>query len=107
MKQLHVTELHRWLDQPGDGRPQLLDVREAWELAIAKLPGTTHIPMREIPARWRELRRDRPLVCVCHHGVRSLQVAIFLARHGFDPIYNLVGGIDAWAREVDPTLARY
>jgi rhodanese-related sulfurtransferase len=107
MKQLHVSELSRWLGQGAEVQPQLLDVREAWELEIARLPGTIHIPMREIPARWRELDKSRPLVCVCHHGVRSLQVAVFLARHGFDPIYNLVGGIDAWAREVDLQCPTY
>lgn len=107
MKQLHVTELSRWLQQPEDDRPRLLDVREPWELDVAKLPGSVHIPMREIPARWRELQPGRPIVCVCHHGVRSLQVALFLARHGLDPIYNLVGGIDAWAREVDRTCPTY
>jgi len=107
MKQLHVSELHRWLEQPLDQQPQLLDVREDWELGIARLPGSIHIPMREIPSRWRELDRGRPLVCICHHGVRSLQVALHLARHGFDPIYNLVGGIDAWAREVDRECPTY
>jgi len=107
MKQLHVSELHRWLAQDPDKHPQLLDVREAWEIGIASLPGSVHIPMREIQARWRELDRGRPLVCVCHHGVRSLQVAVYLARHGFDPIYNLVGGIDAWAREVDLACPTY
>lgn len=106
-KQLHVSELSRWLGVSAEDQPQLLDVREPWELEIARLPGITHIPMREVPARWRELDSARPLVCVCHHGVRSLQVALFLARHGFDPIYNLVGGIDAWSREVDPECPTY
>jgi rhodanese-related sulfurtransferase len=107
MKQLRVTELSRWLGRAEGDRPQLLDVRESWEIGIAQLPGSIHIPMREIPSRWRELDAKQPVVCVCHHGVRSLQVAMYLARHGFDPIYNLVGGIDAWAREVDRTCPTY
>ena len=107
MKQLHVSELSRWLSMPEAERPVLRDVREPWEVAIASVPGSTHVPMREIPARADELDRGRPIVCMCHHGMRSMQVAQFLAHHGFTQIYNLVGGIDAWAREIDRTCPTY
>lgn len=107
MQELQVTELARWLSDDARQRPILLDVREPWEVAIAKLPGSVHIPMRELGARIDEVARDRPVVCVCHHGRRSLQVAHYLANNGFGPIYNLTGGIDAWAREVDPGCPSY
>lgn len=87
--------------------PIVLDVREPWEYAVCRLPGARHIPMREIPGRLNELSPDDEIVLVCHHGVRSLQVANFLARQGFDRLYNLAGGVDAYAREVDPGMALY
>lgn len=89
----------------------LLDVREPWEVALAALtlPGcaSRHIPIGRIPASLGELDPARPIVCVCHHGVRSAQVAAFLARRGFAAVYNLDGGIDAWSRQVDPSVPRY
>ncbi|RPH64771.1 MAG: sulfurtransferase [Burkholderiales bacterium] len=87
--------------------PLLLDVREHWEVALCALPGSVHVPMREIPARLDELDPSRPIVCVCHHGVRSLQVAMFLEHRGFDAVFNLAGGLDAWARQVDPSMPTY
>ena len=84
----------------------LLDVREAWELEQARLPGTLHIPMSEIPARLPELDRAADVVVLCRSGVRSLDVARFLEQQGFRA-YNLRGGILAWGREVDPALAPY
>jgi rhodanese-related sulfurtransferase len=88
--------------------PLLLDVREDWEAQICQLPGSLHIPMREIPARLSELvHAGKPIVCYCHHGVRSMQVAMFLEHHGVSDVYNLVGGINAWAREQDPSCPTY
>ena len=63
--------------------------------------------MNTVPSRLQDLDPERPLVCVCHHGGRSMQVAIFLERNGFPDVYNLSGGVDAWALEVDPKMARY
>ncbi len=96
----------RW---PADraGEVQLLDVREPEELAIVSLPGSLHIPMREIPARLAELDRNRPIVVMCHTGVRSRHVAGFLLANDFEDVFNLAGGIDAWAVEIDPGLSRY
>ena len=86
---------------------QLLDVREAWELDVARLAGTIHIPMAEVPARLDELDRALPLAVLCHGGVRSWRVASFLQQAGFAPIANITGGIDRWSQDVDPTIARY
>jgi rhodanese-related sulfurtransferase len=91
----------------ADARPVVLDVREDWEYAHAHLPGSVHIPMGQIPARFGELDATQPLVVVCHHGMRSLQVAQFLEKKGFTSVCNLTGGIDAWAEQVDPAMPRY
>lgn len=88
-------------------KPRVLDVREDWELAQASLPGAVHIPMGQIPKRYQELDSTQAWVVVCHHGMRSLQVAQFLASKGFTAVSNLAGGIDAWAEQVDPGMPRY
>lgn len=85
----------------------LLDVREADEHALGTLPGSTLLPLSELSLRVAELDPDRPVVCICHHGVRSASVAQALDRLGFEQVYNLVGGLDRWAREVDPAFPRY
>ena len=103
--QISPRELHERLAR-GD-RPTILDVREAEEIAIAAFPSAIHIPMGDIPSRLTELDPDAELVVVCHHGVRSAQVAAYLARTGFDKVTNLVGGIEAWSCEVDPKVPRY
>jgi len=106
MQQLSVRALKDRLAAPGDS-PVILDVREPWELRICALPGTTHIPMGQIPARLDELEPDRETVVVCHHGVRSLRIVHFLESRGFKNLYNLQGGVDAWAREIDPAMHTY
>lgn len=106
MQQMTVRELKERLAQPGE-KPVLLDVREGWELNICALPGTLHIPMGQIPARAEALDPDRELVVICHHGVRSMRVAHFLASRGFNKLYNLQGGVNAWAREIDPAMQTY
>ena len=93
----------------------LLDVREPWEFALGaiRIEGwrTLHIPMNEIPTRLAELAEARdaaqPVVCICHHGMRSAQVVAFLEREGFDAAYNLTGGIDAWSDQIDAGVPRY
>ena len=107
MQQLAVTALSQWLADPLRDQPQLLDVREPWEGATCALAGSISMPMGEVPARLDELDPDRPVVCICHHGVRSLHVAHFLSRQGVGQLFNLAGGIDAWAREIDPAMAVY
>jgi rhodanese-related sulfurtransferase len=63
--------------------------------------------MREVPARLAEIDREREVVAICHHGGRSMQVAIFLENQGVRRVHNLAGGIDAWSRTVDPAVALY
>ena len=60
-----------------------------------------------MPARAAELPRDRDLVLVCHHGNRSQRVAQWLEQAGYTRLYNLAGGVERWATDVDPTMARY
>ena len=85
----------------------ILDVREPFEIALAPFPGATHIPMGDIPSRLTELNPDQETVVVCHHGVRSAQVAMYLAQMGFEHLLNLTGGIDAWSEDADPSTPRY
>lgn len=107
MHTLQPAELAAWLADPARPAPVLLDVREPWEVAHAAMPGIVAIPMGQIAARADELEPDRPVVCVCHHGMRSMQVAMFLERRGFTDVWNLSGGIDAWSRQVDPSCPTY
>jgi rhodanese-related sulfurtransferase len=86
---------------------RLLDVREPWECAIVALPGSIQIPMGEIPTRWQELDADSEIIVVCKAGSRSRRVAQFLSAQGFGRVANLTGGIDAWIRDIDPSLASY
>lgn len=89
----------------------LLDVREPFEFrhAAIRLGGaqTLHMPMNEVPGRLAELDPAQPILCICHHGMRSAQVVAFLERAGFGSVYNLAGGIDAWSLQVDPSVPRY
>lgn len=91
----------------GEAAPVILDVREPWELEICKLPGSLDIPMGEITSRLNEIDDTRPIVCLCHHGVRSYHVAQYLQSQGFDRVANLHGGIHAWANEVDTACPVY
>jgi rhodanese-related sulfurtransferase len=87
--------------------PLVLDVREAWELEIARLEGVLHIPMNEIAQRLGELDPAREIVVMCHAGGRSLRVAQFLVQRGFANVANLSGGILAWGEDIDPSLRSY
>lgn len=90
----------------GD-RLQVIDVREPFELQIAAIPGACHIPLRTLPGRLGEVARDRPVVVVCHHGVRSASACGWLVREGCLDVHNLSGGIDAWSTDVDRSVPRY
>ena len=107
MKPLGVDELSQWLADPGRPPPLLLDVREPWEFALCRLEGSELVPLRALGTRLPSLDRDRPIVCVCHHGTRSLHAALALERSGCHHVYNLVGGVDAWARQIDRSMATY
>jgi len=105
MKQLEAQQLHQRLQQ--ENPPLLLDVREDWEYTIASIEGARHIPMNEIPERIDELEPERETVVICHHGMRSEQVARYLEQNGFIDVSNLSSGIDGWAREVDSSVPVY
>jgi rhodanese-related sulfurtransferase len=107
MEQIAPAQLKAWLDDPSRAKPVLLDVRETWEHQTARIEGSRLVPMREVPARLAEIAEDKEVVAICHHGARSMQVAMFLERLGFKRVHNLVGGIDAWSRTVDPSVPTY
>jgi len=87
--------------------PVLLDVRQDWETKLCRLPNAVHIPIEEIELRTDELDPGNEIIVYCHQGVRSAAVAEFLRGLGFGRVRNLAGGLDAWARTVEPTMRRY
>lgn len=105
--QLAPAELARWRADAAREPPVLVDVREPWEFAHCRIDGSVSVPLGEIPRRHDELPRERPLVIVCHHGRRSQHAAMILAGAGFPRVYNLQGGVEAWAVDVDPAMMRY
>ena len=114
IEQVTPRELPAWLQAAGaaeDAAPLVLDVREPaeWALASVRVSGAEllQLPMHLIPPRLHELDPERPVAVLCHHGGRSMQVAMFLAQHGFERVANVAGGIDAWSLQVDPSLPRY
>ena len=108
--QVRPTDLPAWIAAQG-ARALVLDVREPLELRTAAVTPDgfelVAIPMNEIPARLAELDPSRPVACLCHHGMRSQRVAMFLAQQGFGPVANIAVGIDAWSCERDPSVPRY
>jgi len=107
MRQLRPAELKAWLDDPARDKPVLLDVREAWEFGVCRIDGSELVPLQTIPTRLAELNPARETVVICHHGVRSYHAARFLEHNGFTNVINLTGGVDAWAKEADPTMPTY
>lgn len=105
IEQISPVELQGELQQAS---LLLLDVREPDEYEFCHIEGSLHIPMSEIALRAEELPDKQTIVIVCHHGMRSLQVAMYLQQlDRFQRIVNLRGGVDAWATEVDPSMPRY
>ena len=107
MQHMTAPELAARLADPAAEQPMLLDVRENWEFETCHIAGSIQIPMHLVPIRAGELPDDREIVCICHYGARSMQVAAFLERNGFDNVTNLTGGIHAWAVQVDPSMPKY
>jgi rhodanese-related sulfurtransferase len=107
MQHITALELADWLADEARPSPFLLDVRENWEYETCHIDGSTLMPMNSIPARIDDLDEDAAIVCICHHGARSTQVAAFLERNGFGKITNLTGGIHAWAVQVDSAMPKY
>lgn len=107
MQHLTASQLAEWLADPVREKPVLLDVREPWEFQTCHIEGAVPIPMNSVPARQEELDPEAPVVCICHHGMRSMQVAAFLERSGFTQVSNLSGGVHAWSQQVDPKMPTY
>jgi rhodanese-related sulfurtransferase len=105
VREISASELKARRDR-GE-QPLVIDVREDWELQLARIPDVLHLPMNQVPARLSELRREAETIVMCHAGGRSLRVAHFLANQGFTNVANLTGGISAWTDEVDATVPRY
>jgi rhodanese-related sulfurtransferase len=84
-----------------------VDVREGWEWEIARIEGSVLIPLPELGDRVRELDHARPVVTVCHHGIRSLTARELLIAAGYSDVRSLAGGLDAWAVQIDPGMSRY
>lgn len=108
---IRPAQFGQWIAEHASAVPVVLDVREPWERQTASVAPQgfelVAIPMGEIPARLGELDPTRPTACLCHHGMRSLRVAGFLAQQGFEEVANITGGIDAWSHERDPAVPRY
>jgi rhodanese-related sulfurtransferase len=107
MQNLTAPELAQWLADESRSKPVLLDVREPWEFQTCHIAGSVSIPMNAVPARMQELDDELPIVCICHHGGRSMSVAAFLERHGFANVINLTGGVHAWATQIDGSMPTY
>jgi rhodanese-related sulfurtransferase len=110
--QIRPVQLSEWLaTASANGAPMVLDVREPQELQIASVraDGFTllTIPMSVLLARLNELDPAQPIACLCHHGARSMQVAMYLENKGFAHVANIAGGIHAWSAELDPSIPRY
>ena len=113
--QIRPAAFAQWVNAQSGQTPLLLDVRESWEhgtasvrtLSQAAAFDVLYLPLREVPTRLTELPADRPIACLCHHGIRSQHVALYLQQRGFEQVINIQGGIDAWSAELDPQIPRY
>jgi rhodanese-related sulfurtransferase len=105
MKTITAEELKSKLD--ANEKPVLLDVREAWEYETCHIEGSINISMSNVQQMLDELKPDDETVVICHHGMRSFQVASYLEGSGYSNIANLEGGVDAWAKSVDTAMAQY
>ena len=106
MQQITPTELFQRLQQKGD-QPLLLDVREPVEFEYCHIEGSVPMPMKRVFLGLNQLDPERETVVICHHGQRSAQIANFLIGHGFKRVFNLKGGVAAWANEVDRYMPTY
>jgi len=106
VRRFSARELHTCLAETRPA-PLLLDVREPWEFRICRIEGAQLVPMRQIPQVLDKLNPEGEIVVICHHGIRSAQVARYLERQGFTQVINLEGGVAAWAQDVDQSMAVY
>lgn len=113
--QIRPAAFSAWLNSQVDATPLVLDVREPWEVSTASIQrladapsfDVLFMPMQSIPQRLHELPQDRGIACLCHHGIRSQQVAAFLLNRGFENVVNISGGIEAWSQELDASVVSY
>ncbi len=105
MESIRPSELAARL-QRGD-KLVLLDVRNHDELAICCLPNIVHVPLSDLDQGRQGLDPADVIVCICHHGGRSARACMILKSYGFDQVINLTGGMELWAQEMDPKMARY
>jgi rhodanese-related sulfurtransferase len=110
--QVQPAQLQDWIaSQSPNGTTVVLDVREPWEIQTACVTAQgfelVKMVMHTIPARLQDLNPDQPIACLCHHGARSMNVAAFLAQHGFSHVANITGGIHAWSSQVDSSVPTY
>jgi rhodanese-related sulfurtransferase len=103
--EITVKELKKLFD--SGVHINLIDVREPSEYSVCHISGSSLIPLRDIPNHVKEFNRDEEYVFYCHVGERSASAVNFLQQLGFKKVKNLVGGIDAWATEIDPAMPRY
>lgn len=102
---IDVATLHRMRQEaPGT---IILDIREPWETALCVIAGSVTIPLGDLPDRLDDVPHDRAVAVICHHGVRSLHATAWLRGRGYDQTYNVSGGIEAWAAQIDSTMRRY
>jgi rhodanese-related sulfurtransferase len=103
--EISAAELKKRLD--AGEKVLLIDVREPWEYEVCRIDGAKLVPMRTIPANLQSLDVEEPVICYCHHGMRSLDVAVWLQKQGVESARSLAGGIDKWSAEIDPKVPRY
>ena len=103
--EISVQDLKRIVDAGGNAR--VIDVREAWEAEVCKIPGADLMPLSAFAEHAKSLNAAEPLYIYCHHGARSLQAAMWLRGNGFAQAASVHGGIDAWSLEIDPSVPRY
>ena len=104
MRRLDAPQLAEYLQ---NFEPLLLDVREPWEFDICHLPGSINIPMGQVSQHLDQIASSGECVVICHHGVRSMHIIQYLQQQNMEHLINLDGGVDAWARQVDPDMALY
>jgi rhodanese-related sulfurtransferase len=104
MRSISVAQLAAHLENEN---PLLLDVREPWEFEICHIDGSLNIPMGNIPQQLVQLQAADDIIVICHHGIRSRHVISYLQQQSIDGLVNLDGGVDAWAREIDPDMPVY
>ena len=104
MRRLSASQLAVHLETE---RPLLLDVREPWEFEICHIGDSINIPLGQLPHHVSELEDAGEIVVICHHGIRSQYAIRYLRQQSIEDLINLDGGVDAWAREVDPDMPLY